>query len=217
MYIPSSFAQPRLSVMHELMRAYPLGLLIGSDASGLSASPLPFFTCIDQGEYGTLRGHMAKANPHWRALQNAAECLVSFQGPQGYISPSWYLDEQSTHQVVPTWDYATVQVWGTPKIIDDPGWILHQLTAMTDEQEQQRSCPWSVADAPSDYIARQIQAIVGIEIPIARIEGKWKMSQNRARADRRALVDALRGADPVRGDPQLADWIAAQDRDGDEL
>ena len=128
----------------------------------------------DEGDNGTLRAHMARANPHWRDLQGAAECLVVFLGPQGYITPSWYATKQETQKVVPTWNYVTVHAWGKPRLVEEAAWLRRQLDDLTRAQESARPGPWAVGDAPEDYVAAQMQAIVGIEIPIDRIEGKWK-------------------------------------------
>jgi transcriptional regulator len=120
------------------------------------------------------------------------ECLIVFQGVQEYITPSWYATKQETCKVVPTWNYATVHVWGSPRVIDDAQWVSQQINELTHSQEQQRSAPWEVSDAPSLFIAGQLKGIVGLEIEIARTEGKWKVSQNRPEQDRRGVFDGLR-------------------------
>ncbi len=203
MYIPSSFRESRIEVLHDFVRAHPFGLLISGAAGGLQATPIPFLL-DDDGGNGTLRAHLARANPHWRELSGAGECLVVFQGEQGYVTPSWYASKQATHKAVPTWNYATVQAWGRPAVVEDAAWLRRQIEDLTRRQEDRRPQPWAVGDAPADYLAAQMQAIVGIEIPIARIEGKWKMSQNRDEADRRGVVRGLRDADDPHGNPALA-------------
>lgn len=195
MYIPNSFREHRTQHLHQLMQAHPLALLVTNGASGLQASPLPFFLYPDESEHGVLRAHMARANPHWQELLELAECLVVFQGPEGYVTPSWYPGKAETHKAVPTWNYATVHAWGTPSVVEDVAWLLRQLNDMTDHHEKPRLQPWSVDDAPADYVAGQLKAIIGIEIPIRRIEGKFKMSQNKNDADRAGVISGLRDED----------------------
>jgi transcriptional regulator len=192
MYQPPLHREDRLTVQHDLIRAHPLGLLITAGAGGLMANPVPFLVDAGRGEFGTLRAHVARANPHWRELASIEECLVVFQGPQEYITPSWYATKRETGKVVPTWNYATVHAWGCPRAIEDPTWLRQQIGELTGSQEAGRAAPWHVEDAPEDFVATQIRAIVGIEIPIARIEGKWKVSQNRPVADREGVVAGLR-------------------------
>lgn len=206
MYTPASFKENRIEVMHSLIHQHPLGLLISSGSTGLQASPVPFMLYPD-GENGTLRAHLARANPHWQALAGLAECLVVFQGEQGYVTPSWYPAKQTTHKVVPTWNYATVQVRGQPLIVEDAAWLQRQLDELTRSQEHTRPQPWAVAGAPEDFIAAQMKAIVGIEIRITSIEGKWKMSQNKDAADRAGVIAGLRAADDPHRHPTLADQI----------
>jgi len=206
MYIPASFRESRIEVLHEFMRTHPFGLLICAGDGGLQATPLPFQLQADGGN-GTLRAHMARANPHWQALAGAAECLVVFQGEQGYVTPSWYASKQATGKVVPTWNYAAVQARGRPRVVEDAAWLRPHLEQLTQAQEARRAQPWAVGDAPEDYLAAQMRAIVGIEIPIARIEGKWKLSQNRDAADRRGVVAGLRDAADAHRDPALADRV----------
>jgi transcriptional regulator len=212
MYIPASFQETRLEVMHELIREHPLGLLITAGAGGLKASPMPFLIVPDEGGNGILRAHLARANPHWKELAGLgeSECLVVFQGEQGYVTPSWYPAKAATHKVVPTWNYATVHAWGKPAIIEDADWLRKQLEQLTYGQEASRPSPWAVSDAPDDYIATQMKAIVGLEIPVTRIEGKWKMSQNKDEADRQGVIDGLRDeCDPHRN-AAMADVVAGR-------
>ena len=191
MHIPPAFREDRTEVLHDLIRLHPLGLLTTAGEGGLVATPIPFLVYADEGHNGTLRAHMARANPHWRALQGAAECLVVFMGPQGYVTPSWYPSKQETQKVVPTWNYVTVHAWGKPRLVEDAAWLRRQLDDLTHTQESARPKPWAIGDAPDDYIAAQMRAIVGIEIPIERIEGKWKLSQNRTEADRTGVIAGL--------------------------
>ncbi len=191
MYQPPHFREDRLEIQHALIRAHPLGLLITAGVGGLQANPIPFLVDDRGGGLGMLVAHMARANPQWRELQSVDECLVVFQGPQRYVTPSWYPSKAEHGKVVPTWNYATVHVWGRPRVVDDAGWLRDQVGRITDHQETPRAKPWAVDDAPDDYIATQLRGIVGLEIPIARIEGKWKVSQNRAEADRAGVARGL--------------------------
>ena len=144
--------------------------------------------------FGILKGHVARANTQWRDFRPDTEALVVFQGVERYITPSWYATKHETGKVVPTWNYAIVQARGPLRVIEDRGWLADQIAALTTLQEANRKAPWSVADAPAPFVEAQIKGIVGMEIPIANIEGKWKLSQNRPEADRRGVVEGLRAA-----------------------
>lgn len=208
MYIPPAFREDRIETLQELILQHPLGLLTTAGASGLLATPVPFMVYADEGNSGTLRAHVARANPHWRDLQGAAECLVVFMGTQGYVTPSWYPSKRETQKVVPTWNYVTVHAWGKPRIVEDAAWLRRQIDELTRAQENKRPEPWAVGDAPEDYIAAQMKAIVGIEIPIERIEGKWKLSQNRPEADRAGVVAGLSSPDDPNGNAAMAELMA---------
>src|SRR5690349_5504204 len=192
MYLPPAFREDRPEVQHELIRAHPLGLLITAGPRGLLANPVPMLVYPDEGELGTLRAHISRANRQWEEVAAVGECLVVFQGPQDYISPSWYASKQETGKVVPTWNYCTVHVWGRPQLVEDAGWLRRQLEDLTQAQEGARPQPWRVDDAPGSYIAGQMKGIVGVEIAVTRSEGKWKLSQNRSQADRMGVVTGLR-------------------------
>lgn len=194
MYLPTHFRDDDLGAQHDLIRSYTLGLLVCAGTGGLEANHIPFVIEPTAGPKGTLRCHVARANPVWRELQSAPECLVVFLGPQAYITPSWYPTKRETAKVVPTWNYATVHAWGRPQVIEDASWLRRQIEALTRQQENVRSQPWAVSDAPEPFVAAQIRGIVGIEIEIARIEGKWKVSQNRSAADQAGVVAGLREA-----------------------
>jgi transcriptional regulator len=193
MYQPPHFREDRIEIQHALIRSHSLGLLITAGPSGLQANHVPFLIDADGSEHGTLRAHLARANPQCQELAAVTECLVVFQGPQHYISPSLYPTKRETGKVVPTWNYITVHAWGRPKLIDDPVWLRCQLDDLTLHKERSRAAPWSVSDAPASFVAAQIKGIVGLEIPIARIEGKWKVSQNRPAVDRAGVIAGLRG------------------------
>ena len=205
MYRPPAFREDRLDVLHAFIRANPLGMLVSAGPGGLMANPIPFLVDAAAGERGLLRAHLARANDQLDALRSGAEVMVLFQGPDAYVTPSWYASKREHGKVVPTWNYATVHVWGTPRVIDDAVWLREQVGNLTDAQEGSRSEPWKVADAPADFIAAQIRGIVGLEIPIARIEGKWKVSQNRPAADQKGVIDGLRQEEPQKGD--MADLV----------
>ena len=190
MYQPSAFREERLETLHELIRAHPLATLITAGPGGLIANFVPFILA-DMGDKGTLRAHIAKANDQVNALAVGAETLVVFHGPEAYITPSWYVSKKEHGRVVPTWNYAVIQVRGTPRVLDDPAWLRTQIGALTAAQESQRPEPWNVTDAPEPFIDGQMRAIIGVEIPILTIEGKWKVSQNRSAADRQVVYEGL--------------------------
>lgn len=216
MYVPGAFREHRLELMHGLIRSHPLGMLITSGPSGLLASPIPFLIYAQDGERGTLRAHLARANPHAKELRGGLECLVVFQAEQGYVTPSWYPSKAATHQAVPTWNYATVQARGKATPIEDAAWLRRQLDDLTNFHEHGRMRPWAIRDAPADYIATQMKAIVGIEIPIANIEGKWKMSQNKDDADRVGIVDGLRADADRHQNLPLAELVELRLRESSE-
>ena len=193
MYQPPHFREDRLAVQHALIRAQSLGLLITAGPGGLQANHVPFLIDAGRSERGTLRVHLARANPQLHELAAVAECLVVFQGPQQYISPSLYPTKHEHGKVVPTWNYITVHAWGRPQVNDDAAWLRQQVEDLTVQNEGSRPAPWQVSDAPEPFVAAQLKGIVGIEIPIARIEGKWKVSQNRPAIDQAGVVAGLRG------------------------
>ena len=193
MYQPPHFREDRRDVQHALIKTHSLGLLITAGPKGLQANFIPFLIDPQASDNGTLRAHLARANPQLRELAAVEECLVVFQGPQAYVSPSLYPTKQETGKVVPTWNYITVQAWGRPRVMDDANWIRGQIDDLTRHKEADRAAPWNVADAPDTFLASQIKGIVGLEIPVARIEGKWKVSQNRVAADAAGVAAGLRG------------------------
>lgn len=191
MYLPKHFAETRVEVLHELIRAHPFGALVTLTAGGLDANHIPFEVDAEPGPFGTLRGHVARANPVWRDLSPGAEALVIFQGVDAYVSPSWYPTKAETGKVVPTWNYAVVHAHGVPRFIDDRAWLRAFVEKLTTRHEAPRPEPWKITDAPADYIDAQVGAIIGLEIPIARLIGKWKVSQNRPAQDRDGVVEGL--------------------------
>ncbi len=191
MYQPPHFREEDLQTQHALIRAYPLGLLVTAGASGLLANPVPFHLDADASEKGVLRLHLARANGQWKDIRDGATVLTVFQGADSYVTPSWYQTKQETGKVVPTWNYAIVQARGPARIVEDADWLLAQIGAITSQHEGRRALPWSVSDAPGDFIRAQLKGIVGIEIEIAEIEGKWKVSQNRPVGDREGVAAGL--------------------------
>ena len=190
MYQPPHFKEDRLEVQHALIKAHPFGLLISSGVDGLEANGVPFLVDAAPAPLGILRTHIARANSQWKNL-NGQNVLVVFQGPQTYISPSLYETKRETGKVVPTWNYVMVQVKGVASVHEDHAWLSAQIRALTQTQEAGRPAPWAVDDAPERYIESQMNGIVGIEILITSIEGKWKVSQNRPEADRRGVAQGL--------------------------
>jgi transcriptional regulator len=204
MYQPPHFREDRLDVQHRMIVTHPLGLLVTAGPGGLQANHIPFLIDPAASERGTLRAHLARANPQIAELAAVSECLIVFQGPQHYISPSLYPTKQETGKVVPTWNYITVHAWGRPQVMDDAGWLRRQVDDLTRHKEDSRATPWQVADAPETFVAAQLKGIVGLEIPVTRIEGKWKVSQNRPAADQAGVVAGLQSEG---GDAKM---IAAQ-------
>ncbi len=193
LYQPPAFREDRLEVQHGLIRACPLGLLVTAGPAGLLANPIPFLVDPAAAPLGLLQAHLARANPQLAELAQVEECLVVFQGPQAYVSPSWYASKQEHGRVVPTWNYVTVHAWGRPRVLDDAGWIAWQTDALTRAQEAAMPQPWAVEDAPADFVAAHRRAIVGLTVEITRIEGKWKVSQNRPEGDRRGVAEGIGG------------------------
>lgn len=209
MYLPAKFSETDLSFLIQFIHQHPLGLLISAGDAGLQASPIPFlYREVDGKSY--LIAHLAKANKHWKALGGANECLVLFQGAENYVTPSWYPSKQTTHKVVPTWNYELVQVKGIPSVIESTEWLRAQVDEMTDSMEQQRKNPWKVSDAPPDFIASQLEAIVGLEIAITEIVGKWKMSQNRAAEDTHGVAQGMADLSDPHANPAVGQIVAAR-------
>jgi transcriptional regulator len=211
MYLPAHFVEARPDVLHALIAAHPLGMLVTLGADGLTANHIPFEldppAAGDGAGFGTLRAHVARANPVWQDFSRAVDALVIFQGPQAYITPSWYAETKpQTGKVVPTWNYCVVHAHGPLHVIDDAAWVRALVERLTNRFEANRPAPWRVADAPADFIAKQLTAIVGIEIPIRRLVGKWKVSQNRSAADRAGVALGL-GREAVPDAAAMAAWV----------
>jgi transcriptional regulator len=190
MYEPLFHRNENLPELHALIRERVFGLLISNGAEGIVANSVPFVLDPSASRLGALKVHIARANPQWRDLQDSPNVLVVFQGHDHYITPSWYVTKRETGKVVPTWNYTMVQAKGRAKVMDD-AWLAQQIQELTHALESRREKPWAVVDAPADFIAMQRRAIVGIEIEIVDIRGKWKASQNRSAADREGVVSGL--------------------------
>lgn len=208
MYTPTAFAEDRLEAKHGLIRSYPLGMLIVPSVP--SADLVPFALYPDEGEagLGVLRAHVARANPAWQALAAGGDCLVAFQGPQAYVSPNWYPGKAANPKQVPTWNYAMVQVRGTARVVHDAAWLRRLLGDLTTVHEGALPQPWSIEDAPADFIDGLLKAIVGIEVPVAAISGKWKVSQNRSAADANGVAGGLRSVAGAPGAAAMAALVA---------
>lgn len=191
MYLPAHFREDRVEVMAELMRRHPLAALVTAGAAGLSANHLPLLYDPEPAPFGTLRGHLARANPQWREARPEFGALVIFQGPQAYVSPSFYPSKQEHGRVVPTWNYIVVHAQTILTVHDDVEWLRSQVSELTSAHEAAFAEPWSVGDAPPEYIEGLLKAIVGIELRITSLEGKWKASQNRPGPDREGVAAGL--------------------------
>jgi len=203
MYTPKHFEETRVDALHGLIRAYPFATLVTHAAAGLVANHLPF-ELVD----GVLHGHVARGNE--LAQLDGAEVLLIFQGPDGYISPNWYPSKHETGREVPTWNYAVVHVHGRLRMIDDALWLRRLLETLTDHHEATQPKPWQVGDAPEDHIEKSLRAIVGLEVAIDRIDGKFKLSQNHPTRNRAGVIAGLRQRDGD-GDAELAELMAQQE------
>jgi transcriptional regulator len=190
MYTPAHFREDRVPVLHAFIQEHSLATLVTVGTEGLVANHIPMLVVADPPPFGRLVGHVARGNSVWRDSEETS--LAIFTGPEHYISPSWYLAKQEHGRVVPTWNYAAVHAYGSLRIHDDREWLRALVTSLTETHEAQFERPWSVTDAPADYIDGLLKGIVGIEITIQRLEGKWKMGQNRPDADRAATAEILR-------------------------
>ncbi len=200
MYTPTLFAEDQLEVLYAFIRQHPLAALISCSSEGLEATHIPVVLHTDAGSQGLLRCHLARANSQWKSLQSSASVLVIFQGPEHYITPSWYASMKEHGKVVPTWNYVAVHVRGRPRLLDG-GDLIEHLKTLTAQHEQTFDEPWTVEDAPQNYIEALSKTIVGIEIAIDAIEGKWKASQNRPKLDRAGVVSGLSAIDsPASGE-----------------
>ena len=207
MYLPDVFEETRPEVLWDLVARQPLGLLISAGPEGPLASPLPFLGVEAEGRL-RLTCHLARPNPHLEALAEARDCLVVFQGAEAYVTPSWYPSKAETERVTPTWNYEMVQVRGIPTLRPERDWLAAHVAALTAAQESRRPAPWAPSDAPADYIDSMLRGIVGLEIEITEIRGKWKMSQNRLAQDADGAARGLADPDDPHHDPDVAAIVA---------
>jgi len=193
MYLPRHFTEDRVPTLHEAIRSAGLATLVTVGDSGPEANHVPVLLDAGPGPLGTLVGHVARANPVWRTARAGVPALAIFLGPDAYVSPSWYATKERTGEVVPTWNYVAVHASGPIRFFEDPTWLRALVTRLTERHEAGREQPWSVSDAPENYVDGMLRAIVGFELRIERLEGKWKASQNRSEEDRAGVVEGLSG------------------------
>ena len=191
MYRPDQFRVEDIAQMHALLRARPFAALVTAGPSGLYATHLPT-VLKDEGAHGVIECHLARANPHWKDIAAGGEALMIFQGAQGYITPSWYPSKFEHGKVVPTWNYAIVHAYGRAVVMENKDWLHRHVSELTKQQEQFQTTPWALSDAPQSYIDSMLRGIVGFRFAITRLEGKWKMSQNRELKDQ---IGVARGLD----------------------
>jgi transcriptional regulator len=191
MYIPKLFEEKRLDVLHSFVREHPFGALVVLSADGLDANHLPFEIDTESGPFGTLHCHVSRSNPVWRDFSPTTEALAIFQGPNTYITPTWYPSKQETGKDVPTWNYIIVHARGPLRVIDDVRHVRAHLEKLVTRNEAGRPHPWRITDAPEDYVNKQLSLIVGIEIPLTSLVGKWKLGQNRLLHDRHGMLKGL--------------------------
>lgn len=191
MYVPPVFKQDDVGALHAAIREARLGTLVTLGADGMEASHVPMLVHPEPAPFGTLHGHIARSNPQWERTAKGSQALAIFLGPDAYITPSWYPTKQDTGKVVPTWNYVAIHAYGPARFFDDEDRLLALVTRLTETHEVGRAAPWAVTDAPADFVRSQLKRIVGFEIPITRLEGKWKMSQNRPAQDRAGVVEGL--------------------------
>ncbi|MEO8715691.1 MAG: FMN-binding negative transcriptional regulator [Acetobacteraceae bacterium] len=189
--MPPAFREDRIEVLHAAIREARLATLVTLTLEGLVASHVPLLLDPGPAPYGTLIGHLASPNPQARGGVADVDALAIFQGPEAYVTPSWYATKRETGKVVPTWNYVAIHAVGPLRFFDDPARLLEIVTRLTERHERARAEPWAVGDAPGDFVAGMLRGIIGFEMPIARLEGKWKMSQNRPPADRKGVVAGL--------------------------
>jgi len=192
LYLPSHFKQSDLAVLHEFIRGSGLVTLVSLGADGLIASHVPMLLDAETGPYGTLIGHLAKPNPQGRGVADGVEALAIFHGPDAYVTPNWYATKREHGKVVPTWNYVAVHAHGTIEFFDDSDQLLDVVTRLTNRHEGSRAAPWAVSDAPPDFIKAHLKGIIGFRLTITKLDGKWKMSQNRPAADRTGVAEGLR-------------------------
>src|ERR1700722_6004229 len=209
MYVPAHFKEDRVAVLHDAIRKYGFGTLVTSGEQELEASHLPLLLEPEPAPLGTVLGHLARANPQWQRVKPGMEALAIFLGPNTYITPSWYPTKQQSGKVVPTWNYLAIHAYGTLSFFDDPDELRAHVGKMTETHEQRRDAPWAVSDAPERFVDQMLKAIIGFKLRITKLEGKWKMSQNRPAQE---VVGGREGGGPGEGggEAAIADIIAAR-------
>jgi len=195
MYTPPHFREGRLPVLHDAIQGARLGTLVTMGKEGLEASHVPLIIDPGEGKYGTIYGHLSRANGQWRNADTAVPAMAICAGPDAYVTPSWYATKAETGKVVPTWNYIAVHAYGTIEFFDDAERLRDAVTRLTERHERGRDAPWSVSDAPDDYIRGLLKGITGFRLPIARLQGSWKLSQNKSAADRGGVIGGLKGED----------------------
>lgn len=196
MRVPKHFAENRRDALHSLIETNPLATLIVADRSHVLVDHFPLVLERESGKHGVLRGHVPVGNEMWTQFDGHRKAIAVFHGPQTYITPNWYPSKQEHGKVVPTWNYVVVHAHGIPRVIRDEDWLLQHLEELTDKHEAASDRPWRVSDAPQEFTSKMLRLIVGIEMPISSLEGKWKISQNRPALDRAGVVAGLsEGAD----------------------
>lgn len=194
MYVPPAFREEDRDSLQTMMRAARLATLVTATAEGLVATPLPLLLAAGEGPHGVLYGHLARANPQWR-LPPAGEAMAVFMGPDAYVSPNWYATKRETQKVVPTWNYVAVHAYGPVEFFEEADRLLDIVTRLTALHEASQAAPWAVSDAPESFVRAQLRGIIGLRLPIARIEGKRKLSQNRSAEDRAGVIAGLAASD----------------------
>jgi transcriptional regulator len=193
MYVPPHFAEEDLATLHRTIRAARLATLVTLGSEGMEASHVPILLDEGEGPRGAIRGHLARPNPQWRRASVETPALVIFLGPDAYVTPNWYATKRETGKVVPTWNYLAIHAYGRIEFFEDPVRLRAIVTELTELHEGKRAQPWAVSDAPPDFIAAHLRGIIGFRIVIDRLEGKWKLSQNRPAADRQGVIEGLEG------------------------
>jgi transcriptional regulator len=206
MYLPKHFEQNDVAVLHDLMRTHPLATLVTLASDGLNANHIPLHVCSEPAPLGTLRGHVARTNPLWTDVRADVAALAIFHGPQAYVSPTWYPTKAQTGRVVPTWNYVVVHAYGPLRIIDDATWVRALLQTLTAEHEAAQPKPWTMQEAPEEFVAKMVAGVVGIEMVISSLSGKYKTSQNQPAENRAGVVHALR-AQRTDEAQAMADWV----------
>jgi transcriptional regulator len=191
MHTPKHFEEPRIEVLRDLIRKQSLSTLVIMGSKGLNANHIPLYLSEARGPMGTLRGHVSRSNPVWKDVDLSVEALAIFSGPDAYITPNWYATKRDTGQAVPTWNYVVAHAHGPLRVVEDPAWLRSHLEGLTGHKESGFPEPWTMADAPADSIARLLGGIVGLEIEVSRIEGKWKVSQNQPESNRKGVIAGL--------------------------